>query len=839
MQPPHRVAFFPFSLLRGKRRPSLPPRCVQTWELGFSRGSAAGLTLKAPSPTSRVAPFRYSAVLSGSLTYRPLLLSVSPRWRVGFAGRAPPPAGAGAFSTPTEPLAWAGATGAAQDLHPLLVPAALPFSTSTYSSSCAARPSSGSPLAPSPTSAAHASTFGAAPSPPPLSAVPHTVDCRVCPVARAPKSPSSLHLLRSLLPFLWPASLSHRLRVLGAVASLVAAKFMTTQAPLLLANMVDCFQALPAAADLASHPPPEDGGAAAAEADGALNLLEQTARVAALPLGIVCGFPLARIAASGFNELRSLLFARVSQSASSEFACHAFLHLHSLAFFHDKKAGELSVLISRGIKSITSLLNVLLFQLFPTALEFLLVLYLLAAKVAGPVALITLATMAAYVAFTTAVTSRRTKIRKAMNRAEQQSAGLLVDSLANAEAVRFFTAEKQELKRFATVQRHYAVKNVAVNESLALLNFGQQLIFNCGVLGALLFTASQVAAGALPVGHLVLVSNMLLQLAIPLNFVGTIYRETSLNLIDLEKLYELLNMQPPIQNPPNAKAFVLKRGEIEFDRVSFAYPPVLRTSKAEAAAEDRRTDAPEARRKGSALLLEDVSLTVRPGEKVAIVGSSGAGKSTLIKLLYRMYDPKHGTVRIDGQDVKELDLTSFRQHIGVVPQDMVLFNDTVEFNIKYGCPSATDEQVKAAAQQAEIHDMIMGMPDGYKTVVGERGLKLSGGERQRIGIARCLLRNPAVAIFDEATSALDSHTEQKILKAFRAMSRGRTTLVIAHRLSTISDADKIVYLKDGKVAELGTHDELLRRPGGLYRALWESQQHQDAARKDSEDFGEL
>nr|AAZ06364.1 ATP-binding cassette sub-family B member 4 [Toxoplasma gondii] len=550
--------------------------------------------------------------------------------------------------------------------------------------------------------------------------------------------------------------------------------------------------------------------------------LRNTAQIVSVPLGVVCGFPVARIAATGFNELRSTLFTRVSQNASCDFSCHAFLHLHALALFHDKRAGELSVLISRGMKSVTALLNVLLFQMVPTALEFALVLYLLGSKVGGPVACITSLTMAVYVAFTAAVTARRTKIRKEMIAAEQQSVGLLVDSLANAEAVRFFTAEKGELSRFEAVQRRYAEKHVSVNQSLAFLNFGQQLIFNVGVLGSLAYTASQVAAGLLPVGHIVLVSSLLLQLAVPLNFVGTIYRETSLNLADLEKLYELMNHHPPIVNPPDARPFVLKGGAVAFENVRFAYPPSpLRPGSLPSKTGD--DEKPEASR----MLLDDVSFSVDAGKKVAIVGPSGVGKSTLIKLLFRMFDPASGTVRIDDQDVKELDLHSFRRQIGVVPQDMVLFNDTIEFNIKYGCPSATDEEMRAAAKQAEIDDVIMRMPQGYSTVVGERGLKLSGGERQRIGIARCLLRNPAIAVFDEATSALDSHTEQKILKAFRAMARGRTTLVIAHRLSTISDADKIIYLKEGKIAEMGTHAELLEKERGLYRALWESQQHQE------------
>ncbi|CBZ53953.1 Abc transporter, related [Neospora caninum Liverpool] len=781
-------------------------------------------------------------------------------------------------------------------------------SSSSPPSSSASGPSSTSSSSHSSSSSSHssASSSHSSSSSTFFFSRPHSAECRACPVSRAPPNPSPPQLLFSLLPFLWPAALSDRLRVLGSLACLVTAKVLTIQAPLLLASLVDAFQVLPhAASPLSAGVPsalsPGDTSALSPSASGspdtpvpaerlhdaekprtslgesdgrdegatarlspsletgrpAAASVERTetsggdsdredahalhaashslrtehlgnaASIASVPIGIVCGFPVARIAATGFNELRSTLFARVSQSASCDFSCHAFLHLHSLAFFHDKRAGELSVLISRGIKSVTSLLNVLLFQLVPTVLEFALVLYLLGGKVGGPFACITSLTMAAYVAFTTAVTARRTKIRKAMTAAEQQSVGLLVDSLANAEAVRFFTAEKEELARFAAVQRRYAEKNILVNESLAFLNFGQQFIFNLGVLGSLAYTASQVAAGLLPVGHIVLVSSLLLQLAVPLNFVGTIYRETSLNLADLEKLYELLNHHPPIQNPPNAKQFALQGGALTLDNVSFFYPPsVLRAAPPGAAprpAGDAQTPPEAARR----LLLDGVSFSVAAGEKVAIVGPSGVGKSTLIKLLFRMFDPAKGAVRIDGQDVKELDLHSFRRHIGVVPQDMVLFNDTVEFNIKYGCPNATDDEMRAAAKQAEIDDMIMSMPDGYKTVVGERGLKLSGGERQRIGIARCLLRNPAIAIFDEATSALDSHTEQKILKAFRAMAKGRTTLVIAHRLSTIADANKIIYLKDGRIAEMGTHDELLQNPDGLYRALWESQQHQD------------
>ncbi|CDJ27575.1 ABC transporter, putative [Eimeria mitis] len=477
--------------------------------------------------------------------------------------------------------------------------------------------------------------------------------------------------------------------------------------------------------------------------------------------------------------------------------------------------------------------------------------------------------------------------------------GLLVDSLSNAEAVRYFTAEAQEAERFGSVQRQLENQMAKVNESLALLNFGQQLIFTSGLAIALLHTANLVAAGVAPVGQIVLVSTLLLQLAIPLNFIGTAYRELTLNTIDLEKLQQLLQLKPLVQDPPNPVAFELRGGAVEFRDVKFAYPPshsleqlsVHRTSRMQEM-RHMHQDASSAHG-GGKLVLDGFSLQVPAGSRVALVGESGCGKTTLIRLLYRLADPLSGVVSIDGQDLKTLPIMSFRKHIGVVPQDVALFNESLGFNLRYGSPHATDEQVKEAIRLAELTELVESLPDGLDTPVGDRGLRLSGGEKQRVGIARCLLRNPEIVLFDEATSALDLHTEHKILKeairlaeltelveslpdgldtpvgdrglrlsggekqrvgiarcllrnpeivlfdeatsaldlhtehkilkALQAVSRGRTTLLIAHRLSTVAGADTIAVLDRGRVAEIGTHQQLLQKPNGLYASMWARQ----------------
>ncbi|CDI86322.1 ABC transporter, putative [Eimeria praecox] len=643
----------------------------------------------------------------------------------------------------------------------------------------------------------------------------------------APKS-----LWRLLAAAMWPASRTLKARVVGAVVSLLAAKCLTIAAPVALAGLIDHFTQT-AAAEATQATAGTAAAAAAAAADAAA---EETGKTTArpllhpaLPVGLVVSYPLARLGASAFTELRTALFTRVSQRASRELAATAFSHMHATSFSSNNKVGELTAVLTRGTKAISQLLNVLLFQVLPTTLEFLMVLVLLKLRVGWTVAATAVATISAYWAFTAVVTTRRAKLRREMNRLEGLSAGLcffvaglLVDSLGNAEAVRYFTAEAQEAERFGAVQRQLESQTAKVNESLALLNFGQQLIFTSGLTLALLHTANLVASGAAPVGQIVL-------LAIPLNFIGTAYRELTLNTIDLEKLQQLLQLKPLVQDPPNPVAFQLQGGSVEFKDVKFAYPPShsLEQLSVQPAPQNQQLgesvqDSTAAQSVGK-MVLDGFSLQVPAGSRVALVGESGSGKTTLIRLLYRLADPLSGVVSIDGQDLKTLPIMSFRRHIGVVPQDVALFNESLGFNLRYGSPHATDEQVKEAIRLAELTELVESLPEGLNTPVGDRGLRLSGGEKQRVGIARCLLRNPEIVLFDEATSALDLHTEHKILKALQAISHGRTTLLIAHRLSTVAGADTIAVLDRGRVAEIGTHQQLLRKPNGLYASMWARQ----------------
>ncbi|CDI79675.1 ABC transporter, putative [Eimeria acervulina] len=647
--------------------------------------------------------------------------------------------------------------------------------------------------------------------------------------ADAPKS-----LWRLLASALWPASRCLKARVVGAVASLLVAKCLTIAAPVALASLVDHFTQT-AAAEATQAAAGAAAAAPAAVADAAVGTTGTTFPGVwlhpALPVGLVMSYPLARLGASAFTELRTALFTRVSQRASRELAATAFAHMHATSFSSNNKVlvvGELTAVLTRGTKAISLLLNVLLFQVVPTSLEFLMVLVLLKLRVGWTVAATAVVTISAYWAFTAVVTTRRAKLRREMNRLEGLSAGLLVDSLGNAEVVRYFTAEAQEAERFGAVQRQLENQMTKVNESLALLNFGQQLIFTGGLALALLHTANLVAAGAAPVGQIVLVSTLLLQLAIPLNFIGTAYRELTVNTIDLEKLLEVLQLQPLVQDPPNPVAFQMRGGAVEFKDVKFAYPPShsldqLPVHPVPQRRELREKQDPTAASGVGKLVLDGFSLQVPAGSRVALVGESGSGKTTLIRLLYRLADPLSGVVSIDGQDLRTLPIMSFRQRIGVVPQDVALFNESLGFNLRYGSPHATDEQVKEAIRMAELTELVESLPDGLNTPVGDRGLRLSGGEKQRVGIARCLLRNPEIVLFDEATSALDLHTEHKILKALQAISRGRTTLVIAHRLSTVAGADTIAVLDRGKVAEIGTHQQLLQKPNGLYASMWARQ----------------
>lgn len=639
-------------------------------------------------------------------------------------------------------------------------------------------------------------------------------------------SSSSYEVLSRLVPFLWSSDRKHRTRVLGAVFALILSKFATIQAPLLLGRLIDalCSNAKQAGSDSAIDK------ASSVSTEAGTSLLEQASSSAladpALVIALVTGYGIARICSSGFNEFRNAVFSRVSSSACSQVACATIDHLHrlDLDFILQSKSGELTTILSRGIRSVTQLLNIMLFQIIPTVLEFSLVLSLLAWKLGPTVAGITLTTMVAYLIFTTQVTAKRTLYRKAMNVAEQKSAGVMMDSLVNSESVRFFMNEALERQRYEAYQREYERASVKVSQSLAMLNFGQQLIFNVGLWSAMFFTATNIASGVYPVGTMAFLTSLLFQLAIPLNMLGSVYRETRLNLVDFEKLHELLSLQPKCVSPVNAKPFVFREGGLlKLEDVSFEYRqshdwPKDRDAKLGGQVSELmlgRSPIP---------IFSKLNMEIQPGWKVGIVGVSGSGKTSLIKLLYRLYDPTAGRITLDGQDLKTLELGSFRQHIGIVPQDVVLFNDTVLFNLRYGRINATFDEIVEATKAARIYETITrNLPQGFDTVVGERGLKLSGGEKQRLAIARCLLRNPRIVVLDEATSALDTATEHDVLESFRVVAQSRTSIVIAHRLSTVVDADRIYVLGKGGVLEYGTHETLLGLPNGHYAAMWAQQ----------------
>ena len=600
------------------------------------------------------------------------------------------------------------------------------------------------------------------------------------PVAGTPSdqtgtTPGMGPVVKSLSRFIWPENPQYRFRVVGAATSLVLAKLATVQVPIFLGKVVDSVALTTAAA---SFP--------------------------ALPIYLVAAYGCSKIAASGFSELRTVLFSRVSQRACRDVARGTFSHLHSLdlSTMATTRGGELQAIISRAVRSVTSILNMMLFNVVPTVCEFGFVLFVMyQVPVVGPqVAAITAITVGTYSVFTTRVTQVRNEYRKTMNLAEQQAAAQLVDSVSNAEAVRAFANEIYETDKYDKYLSKFEEANVKVMNSLGLLNFGQQSIFSLGLIGAMAVSVNAACAGLVPVGDLVMISGLLFQLSVPLNFLGGVYRETKLNLVDYGRMLEILNMKPLISSAPNASNLSISKGAISMKNVS-----VLATK-------------PE-----GVKILDDISLEIPEKFTLGIVGASGSGKTTLLRLINRLIDPDSGSIEIDAQNLKSVDLQSIRRSIGIVPQDCILFNDTVSENIRYGNPNASDAQVESASKAAFIHEPISHMPNGYKTIVGERGQKLSGGERQRIGIARCLLKNSKIVLFDEATSALDSGTEQKVLGAFRALKEGRTAVVVAHRLSTVMDADEIIVLDKGKIVERGTHLQLLSNPQGKYKELWDTQ----------------
>jgi ABC-type transport system involved in Fe-S cluster assembly fused permease/ATPase subunit len=580
--------------------------------------------------------------------------------------------------------------------------------------------------------------------------------------------------IRTLLPYLWV----YKWRVLAALVCLIGAKMANIGVPLVLKKIVDSLSITPA----------------------------NPYALLVLPLGALVAYGALRFSTTLFTELREFLFARVTQRAVRTIALRVFRHLHALSLrFHlNRQTGGMTRDIERGTRGVSSLVSYSLFSILPTLVEITLVLVYLALHYDKWFSIITGVALVTYITFTISVTEWRTHFRRTMNELDSKANTKAIDSLINYETVKYFGNEDYEAKRYDEGLQHYERAAVRSQTSLSLLNSGQSLIIAAAVT-AILWRATQgVIDKSMTLGDLVLVNSFMLQLYIPLNFLGVIYREIKQSLADMERLFGLLEQNREVADSPDAQALVTRGARVEFSHVEFSYDPKRQ-------------------------ILFDVDFTIPAGTTTAVVGHSGSGKSTLSRLLFRFYDVQSGGIRIDGQDLRHITQNSLRHAIGIVPQDTVLFNDTIEYNIAYGRPGASRADIVAAARAASIHDFIESLPDGYATMVGERGLKLSGGEKQRVAIARTLLKNPAILIFDEATSALDSKSEQAIQTQLKEIARQRTTLVIAHRLSTIADAGQILVLDHGRIVERGTHASLIAADG-LYKQMWDRQQaRQDEA----------
>lgn len=580
-------------------------------------------------------------------------------------------------------------------------------------------------------------------------------------------------IMKEMSRYLWPKDdLSTKVRVGLAVSLLIGAKVMNVQVPFYFKSIVDSMNI-----DIAAV-----GGTATTVA-GAM----------------ILAYGATRIGATVFQEVRNAVFASVAQKAIRRVAGNVFEHLLrlDLTFHLSKQTGGLTRALDRGTKGISFILTSMVFHILPTALEISMVCGILTYNYGAKFAALTVLTMVSYSAFTIWTTAWRTKFRRQANAADNRASTVAVDSLINYEAVKYFNNEKFEVARYDKALQQYERNSIKVATSLAFLNSGQNLIFSSALTGMMYLAAEGVASGGLTVGDLVMVNQLVFQLSVPLNFLGSVYRELRQSLLDMETLFNLQKVNANIKEKPDAKPLVLsKGGEIKFENVNFAYHP----------------DRP---------ILRNLSLTIPAGKKVAVVGPSGCGKSTLLRLLFRSYDVQDGRILIDDQDIRDVNLESLRRSIGVVPQDTPLFNDTVEHNIRYGSINASHDEVIAVAKRAHVHNTILQFPDGYQTKVGERGLMISGGEKQRLAVSRLLLKDPPLLFFDEATSALDTHTEQALMLNINSILRekGRTSVFVAHRLRTIFDSDIIIVLKEGQVAEMGTHRELIDR-AGVYAELW-------------------
>ena len=590
------------------------------------------------------------------------------------------------------------------------------------------------------------------------------------------KSGQAMNVIKSVLPYLWPKSRKDiQFRVVLAMLALVLGEILGLLAPYFYGVSVDAL-------------------APGADEDQTIFMLTAGA------LGMVVAYGVMRILSVGFSQLRDVIFAQVGQRALRQLALETFRHMHrlSLRYHITRKTGGLSRVMERGVKGVEFLLRFMLFSIGPLILKLLIVAGIFYLEFGFIYMAIVLITIVLYIWFTFSVTEWRVKVRKEMNDKDTDANQKAIDSLLNFETVKYFGAEEREALRYDESMRGYEAAALKTSYSLAFLNFGQTLLITGGLITVMILAAMAVQRGELSVGDFVMANAYMIQITMPLGFLGTVYREIRQALVDMGEMFDLLGQPQEVIDVANAEDLNIKGGQIEFDNVTFGYD-------------------------SERIILSKLSLKIKKGETVAIVGPSGSGKSTIGRLLFRFYDVNNGSVKIDGQDIRDVTQASVHNSIGIVPQDTVLFNDTIGYNIAYGRKNASNDDIVEAAKSAKIHDFIISLTDGYNTTVGERGLKLSGGEKQRVGIARTLLKNPPILVLDEATSALDTETERNIQESLRGLGSGRSVITIAHRLSTVVDADQIFVLEKGVIVEKGTHDELLNL-NGRYTKMWHTQE---------------